>query len=420
LLRGGRVVVVLLGVLADQVKRGVNGAGIAAAVIGGACLVAIVGGVVSWLVTRYRVEGDDLRIESGLLVRRSRRVPLARLQAIDIVRPLLGRAFGLAELKLEVVGQGKTEAPLAYLGEDEAIRLRARLLALSAGWHEETPTAPAQILVRVPAGPLVASTLLTTPGLMLFGMIAALVVVAVFSPAAAIGVGAASLTTLFAVATVSWRRVSQEWDFALAESPDGLRLHHGLLETRAQTIPPGRIQALRLVEPVAWRPFGWVRVEVDVAGYQSSGRGRAASQRSTSALLPVAPPSVAHWVIARITGVDMGTTALSRAPRRARWRAPLSWHNLGVAWTNGHAVTRGGFLTRVTDVVPETKFQSLRLVQGPLQRRLRLASVRLDTAGRRVRAAAAHRDRAEAERWLEEGAERARHARAADIRARIS
>ncbi len=32
-----------------------------------------------------------------------------------MVRPLLAQLTGLAELRLEVVGGGKTEAPLAYL-----------------------------------------------------------------------------------------------------------------------------------------------------------------------------------------------------------------------------------------------------------------------------------------------------------------
>ena len=74
-------------------------------------------------------------------------------------------------------------------------------------------------------------------------------------------------------------------------------------------------------------------------------------------------------------------------------------------------------LTRRTDVVAQTKLQSLRLEQGPWQRRLRLASVSFDTAGRNVHAVAKHRDAVEAERLVYDGAERARQARAADIRA---
>jgi putative membrane protein len=69
-------------------------------------------------------------------------------------------------------------------------------------------------------------------------------------------------------------------------------------------------------------------------------------------------------------------------------------------------------------VVPVGKVQSLRLVAGPVQRRLRLASVHVDVAGNGVRAVAAYRDADEAARLLEEIARRARVARGLDRRPR--
>ena len=40
------------------------------------------------------------------------------------------------------------------------------------------------------------------------------------------------------------KRVLGEYGFTVAESSDGLRLRHGLLDKRTQTIPPGRVQAV--------------------------------------------------------------------------------------------------------------------------------------------------------------------------------
>ena len=42
---------------------------------------------------------------------------LARVQAVDVVKPFYARVLGLAELRLEVVGGGggDAEAPLAFL-----------------------------------------------------------------------------------------------------------------------------------------------------------------------------------------------------------------------------------------------------------------------------------------------------------------
>jgi putative membrane protein len=59
------------------------------------------------------------------------------------------------------------------------------------------------------------------------------------------------------------------------------------------------------------------------------------------------------------------------------------------------------------------KAQSLRRVQGPVQRRLGLASLYVDTVGRRVHAAIRDRDAAEADAALEELTVHARAARVA-------
>ena len=78
--------------------------------------------VVSWYNTGYHIVGRELRVYEGLLWRRTRAIPLERLQAVEVVRPLLAQLTGLAELRLEVVGGGKTEAPLAYLTVADAAR----------------------------------------------------------------------------------------------------------------------------------------------------------------------------------------------------------------------------------------------------------------------------------------------------------
>ena len=56
-------------------------------------------GVVSWLRTRYWIEADELRVDTGVVVRQSRRIRVDRLQGIDISQPFVARLFGLAELQ---------------------------------------------------------------------------------------------------------------------------------------------------------------------------------------------------------------------------------------------------------------------------------------------------------------------------------
>ena len=98
-------------------------------------------GFLSWLVTRWRVDRDDLQIETGLLRRQSLRFPLSQVQAIDVVRPGLARLFGVAELRLRMGGASGKTGRLAYLHEREVEPLRGRLLALADSGAEE-PDAP--------------------------------------------------------------------------------------------------------------------------------------------------------------------------------------------------------------------------------------------------------------------------------------
>ncbi|MBF9129597.1 PH domain-containing protein, partial [Plantactinospora sp. S1510] len=102
---------------------------------------AVVLSVISWYNTGYHVVGRELRIHEGLLWRRTRAIPLERLQSVEVVRPLLAQLTGLAELRLEVVGGGKTEAPLAYVTVADAVVLRERLLALAGRAPQTAPMA---------------------------------------------------------------------------------------------------------------------------------------------------------------------------------------------------------------------------------------------------------------------------------------
>ena len=105
-------------------------------------VIAAVTGMWTWLALRFRVDGDDLVVETGLLRKNKRRIPLSRIQAIDVVRPLVTRVFALAEVRVELAGGEQSEISLRYLGHHSAKQLRAELLALAAGLPGHTPEAP--------------------------------------------------------------------------------------------------------------------------------------------------------------------------------------------------------------------------------------------------------------------------------------
>ena len=287
-------------------------------------VIAIIGflaGLANWWFTRYGVDGDALRIDSGIFQRRSRRVRLDRLQAVDVVRPLAGRLLGVSELRLEVAGGTSTEAPLAYLAADDALALRAELLARAAGIDARTPEAPERVLHEVSPGRLLGSTVLS--GTFVMGVLLLIALGGTFTffgGEIAAGVLSSALPGAIAIGLALWNQFVRNFGFVLAESPDGFRIRKGLLDTKAQTVPPGRIQGVALRQTILWRLRGWVRVEVDVAGYGASS-GTDGSTSST--LLPVATYPDAVDVLCRaLPGADPAAVALDPAPRRAAWLRP--------------------------------------------------------------------------------------------------
>jgi putative membrane protein len=375
-----------------------------------AAVVAIVGlGFVSWLVTRWRVEGGDLRIETGLLRRSSQRFPLSQVQAIDTVRPGLARVFGLAELRLRMGGSGGS-ARLAYLPVGQAEVLRARLLALSRGAHEDTPEPQDSPLVRVPVRRVAGSLVLSVPVLVLV-VYAAILAGIELGGGSARAVAGLALPILLGDAVAIWRRFNRAYGATIAAAPEGLRFRSGLVETNAETIPEGRVQAVQLVEPILWRPFGWCRLDVDVAGRARERGEEHRSERELRAVLPVGTRAEADAILELL--VPGAPEPARRPPRRARWKSPLRYRRLGFDYDDRYAVTAAGRLGRVRVWVPLTKVQSLRRVEGPVQRLLRVATVHLDTAGKRVEAALRDVDGDASVRDLEQLTELARAARRA-------
>ncbi|MCO5994388.1 PH domain-containing protein [Actinoallomurus rhizosphaericola] len=370
-----------------------------------ATVVAAAIGFWIWWSLKFWISGDDLVVETGILRRRNRRIPLAHMQAVDVVRPLVSRLFGLAEVRVELAGGDQAETKFRFLGRPLAEQLRAELLARAAGLPGHTPEAPERPYWRVGFGTLLGSQLMKLPvigALML--LVALLAFGVVFGEP---GVLAAALPVLLGLARGVVAPLVMHTNFTAALSPDGLRLRYGLMETRMQTVPPGRVQAVRVVEPVLWRGNGWARIDVTVAGYVGD------RQALSSVLLPVAPREVALRMVGLVfPGTNAEAVPLLPAPRS--WLAPF---RKGEAGTDDRLfVTRRGRVCRRLDVIAHARAQSVRLTAGPFQRLLGLGTVHIDAPPGPVQVAAENRELGEARAIVESAAGRAHRARATDIR----
>ncbi|MFJ4263555.1 PH domain-containing protein [Paenarthrobacter nicotinovorans] len=371
---------------------------------GGVVLLLTVGGfILSWYFTRYQVAEGFVRVNTGFLFKQQRQARLDRVQAIDIVQPLLARIFGLAELKFEVADAGESAVRLAYLPVEQAKQLRATILARAAGVvsepgsPQEVPEAPEHVVLSVPPGRLLGSLLLSeqTVGILLGA--AAVVSTSVLLDNTAIFL--ALIPAILGIGASYWNAFNKGYNFTAAISPDGIRLRYGLLDTQAQTLPPGRIQAVMVRQPPIWRIFGWYRMHVNVAGYGAAGTGEGAARtmvlpvglksdalRMLSLVLPdpgVDNPEEVFVAglegLASASGSASGTDGFVTTPRRAWLLAPLGWRRNGFLATGTALLIRSGRWWRTLVVVPHQRTQSMALQQGPLARRFGVADLVLHT-----------------------------------------
>lgn len=429
LLRGFRYALLAIAAISWQGYQNLGPQRWALAVAGIAILV-LVGSLLSYLVTGYHVVGRELRVYEGLLFRRTRAIPVERLQSVELVQPVLARLFGLAELRLEVVGGSSTEAPLAYLTRDEATALRRRLLALAAAPKaaaseaataagpgeavRPSPSTPApapaeQLIHTVNNQDLFISQLLRPQWWLLPLAVAVPVVDTVLDGRVGFFGIASTATAVIGVVSAPVRVLLGDWRFTLASATDGLRIRRGLLETRSSTVPAGRVQSVLVEWPLLWRPKKWVRANMHVAGVRVEQQ-----QQSRSGLLPVGTVDVAEYVVGQaLPGVALRDITIRPVPERAKWFAPLRRRVIGYYLGPAAFASRDGLLTRRMTIVPYGRIQSVRVRQGPLQRRLRLATVFADVAGGGAPGVAPHLDVAEARALALALAEHSRAARRA-------
>ncbi len=391
------------------------------AVLGGAVLLAAAAGFVSWWFTRFVIDDDEIRLDTGAVWRRSTRVAFQRLQSVDVVQPFAARPFGLVELRLDA-GGGERALSLRYLHRAHADRLRALLLARVHGGNGPTGEPPEPQpgtgvgpvhhdtrLVTVRSGRLVGAFLLSTEWLVSAGVIGTLLFVgrrwegwSFLIPAVIpVGLGAATLIA---------QRVVAMFHFTVAASPHGLRVTRGLTDLSGQWVPLDRVQGLRISQSLLWRPLGWFRIDVDVLGNRSGSTGGGEAEAAT-VLLPVADRAQVAVVLARVLpGVDLDRVATHRPPRRARL---VRWFDAGTLRYGFDAtvlVTEHGRFVWHRDVVAHAKNQSVRISQGPVQRVLGLADVHVDTIPGPVDAVARQLDAAAARALADAQVRRARAA----------
>src|SRR5690606_5054925 len=101
---------------------------------------------------------------------------------------------------------------------------------------------------------------------------------------------------------------------------------------------------------------------------------------TSSMVLPVGSVQEARWLAVHVLrGLDPFLVPVAPVPARAGWVAPIGRLTMAAGHDGALVVSRRGWLTRRLSAVPHRRVQSLRLFQGPLLRRLRLATLYVDS-----------------------------------------
>ncbi|WP_129660325.1 PH domain-containing protein [Rothia halotolerans] len=276
-------------------------------------------------------------------------------------------------------------------------------------------------LARVGVGRAVAALVAGGYGIFLLLALAAVVVLNIVSlPGISLAVLAPAL---FGLVTGGWGTLNSTANFRAGITGEGLKVRYGLTSTRTQTIPLGRIQAVGIEQPLLWRPFGWFKLVINSAGLGASG-----ADSARNVLLPVGTGQelmrILPYVVERPErgGVDgrqlraalegSGTEhGFTVSPGSARWVDPLTYRRNGYGATRDLLLVRSGRLRRRLAVMPHVKVQSMRLANGPLDRRLGLADLHLHSVGGPVSGLVRHLALADAQELARRQAERAAGAR---------
>ena len=393
-----------------------------------AILLAIGGFYLSWRMHSFRIGDEAVEVRSGILSRSHRKARLDRIQGINVQRPLFARLFGAAKLEIVVAGND-ANVHLSYLGSSLAEDLRRDILRLASGARatESVATtdaaqpaelaagrrltvsgvvgnrvdeflkpadldhdaAPPASVVNMHVGRLAGSLVLS--GFTVFLLIVAAAVVA--------GVLSGRYWILFVIVPgmlgalgFYTRRFGKSLRYSISGTADGVRIGFGLLATSSETIPPGRIHAVEVLQPLLWRPFGWWQIRINTAGH-SRQKGAAGESNTTTLpvgsvddvqkVLPLLLPAIDDEQRSRIAMAGMTRTAdqsvFADAPKRARWLRPFSWRRTGYTIVDGVVVVRHGVVWRRIIFVPLARMQSVEVEQGPVRRMLRLAEAKLHT-----------------------------------------
>ena len=323
----------------------------------GVLALALVVRVLAWSRFRWSFDGEVLRVEQGVLSRRRRVVAAARVQQVELDRPLVQRMLRLATLRIETAGSDAgPEVELRVLGLGEALALRTALQPDEArdGAHAVAPrdvqdgeppveqAVEQDVVLRLSAGRVALASvtgaqLLVAPALLaglpqlagdrsdeLFDAAADWlgdVAAGAALPGPGVWLAGAGLLLIASLVTTVVVAIVRDGGFTIVRVGEDLVLRRGLLGTRESTVPLRRVQVVRVTANPLRRALGVASLRIHSAGGSAGGTGASGERR---AVVPLVADTEVADLLADLLPDLAELPVLAQHPpaaaRRAMWR----------------------------------------------------------------------------------------------------
>ena len=393
----------------------------------------------------YRITPKQIVIQSGVLNRKNRSIPIERVQNTQIERNLVARMLGLAKVKIETAGSSGTEGSLEYvhLGEAQKIRQVVRSFRRESADAEADATDEDEADIETLLDMSPRRVLLS--GAFRFSLLYLAVIFSVlelFNPETLIQrfiradrldwltevmfshPALAIFASVLVAVILGWIsgiavHLTRYYDFQLWLDGDKLRKRHGLFTVTEGTIPLDKVQTLILRTNPLMRAFGWYELKVQTIGINVEEQGHRViapfaggdrllelARRVRTFELPESFTSVSPLTIRRRFFRYTAVLTALLLPTVYFW--PVGWPYLGgvalpwwgfglvpliLGWAllqyRNHKYAAGedgfyirrGVVSHYLWIVPVEKFHVFHATASIFQRRLGLKTLFVDTAG---------------------------------------
>jgi putative membrane protein len=320
-----------------------------------------------YITMRYRIAGADLVINSGLIFRRVRTIPIRKIQNLDLIQNPLHRLFRVAEVRVETASGAEADAILRVLSLRDVDLLRAELFpertasmapsavvsseASSLSEQDDASTAEVvgassakestrvEELLRVPFRWLAIAGLASDRGLLLVGVaIGAMfqfndrwyrdetiwrAITKYANTWTTVIIGLVAVWLLLKLLSIGWFTL-RFFDYRLTRIGDDLRLSSGLFTRISATIPRQRIQFISIHRPLLFRYLGFATIKLETAGGWSQDGEGGTTGATRSWFVPVVPATEVPRLLGELRpGLDWNEQSQAWQPVSRRAGARL-------------------------------------------------------------------------------------------------